>query len=350
MSMRYLIGLDDRRVAVFGRVTPPRVAIRIAWWVSGLFVLGTLALIVVPWQQTAFGEGQVVAYSPTDRQQRIDAPLEGWVEEWFVQEGSVVRAGDPIVRLRDNDPELLERLEAEREAAAARLAAAQQARTTARRNVERQRALVDQGLSSPREFEQAVLRETEAAREEANARAELARIETRLARQQQMLVTAPRDGTILRRAPGEGGLFVRPGEELAVIVPAQMRRAVELWMNGNDLPLLSVGREVRLQFEGWPAIQFAGWPGLAVGTFGGRIDLIDAADAGPPGTFRILVVPHEGELWPDRRLLRQGVRAHGWVLLNVVPIGYEIWRQFNDFPPELPAPLLEREPAAPRTP
>ncbi|MFN7133443.1 MAG: transporter, partial [Myxococcales bacterium] len=146
-------------------------------------------------------------------------------------------------------------------------------------------------------------------------------------------------------AAGEGGLFVKPGDELAVIVPEQMQRSVELWMNGNDLPLLELGREVRLQFEGWPAVQISGWPGLAVGTFGGRIALIDAADVGPPGSFRILVVPMPGELWPDRRLLRQGVRAHGWVLLNRVPVGFEIWRQFNDFPPELPRPLLEREPA-----
>jgi hypothetical protein len=37
--------------------------------------------------------------------------------------------------------------------------------------------------------------------------------------------------------------------------------------------------------------------------------------------------------WPSRRFLRQGVRANGWVLLNIVPLGYEFWRQFNGFPP-----------------
>ena len=36
---------------------------------------------------------------------------------------------------------------------------------------------------------------------------------------------------------------------------------------------------------------------------------------------------------PGPRWLRQGVRANGWVLLNVVPVGYELWRQFNGFPP-----------------
>jgi hypothetical protein len=33
--------------------------------------------------------------------------------------------------------------------------------------------------------------------------------------------------------------------------------------------------------------------------------------------------------------LRQGVRANGWILLDEVRLGYELWRQFNGFPPVL---------------
>ena len=29
----------------------------------------------------------------------------------------------------------------------------------------------------------------------------------------------------------------------------------------------------------------------------------------------------------------RGVRANGWVLLNQVSLGFELWRQFNGFPP-----------------
>ena len=90
---------------------------------------------------------------------------------------------------------------------------------------------------------------------------------------------------------------------------------------------------MRLQFEGWPALQFSGWPSIAVGTFGGRVPLVDPTDNGK-GKFRVLVEPDPDEQqWPSHRFLRQGVRANGWVLLNVVPIGYELWRQFNGFPP-----------------
>ena len=91
------------------------------------------------------------------------------------------------------------------------------------------------------------------------------------------------------------------------------------------------------QFEGWPAVQFSGWPSVAVGTFGGTVALVDATDDGQ-GQFRILVVPAPGETWPDARFLRQGSRANGWVLLDTVPLGWELWRQFNGFPPSMDVP------------
>jgi hypothetical protein len=125
---------------------------------------------------------------------------------------------------------------------------------------------------------------------------------------------------------------VKAGDGLLVIVPDTEDRAVELWIAGNDMPLLSDGRPVRLQFEGWPAVQFTGWPSVAVGTFGGHVALIDSTDDGS-GRFRILVRPDTNEPWPTGLYLRQGVRVNGWVLLDSVKLGYELWRRFNGFPP-----------------
>jgi hypothetical protein len=52
------------------------------------------------------------------------------------------------------------------------------------------------------------------------------------------------------------------------------------------------------------------------------------------GNFLISVTPDPNDdPWPDERYLRQGVKANGWVLLRQVPLGYEIWRQLNGFPP-----------------
>lgn len=163
-------------------------------------------------------------------------------------------------------------------------------------------------------------------------RADLLKVETRLARQQTQTITAPRDGTVLRLLANPNAELVKSGQALAILVPDTEQRAVELWVDGNDLPLIVTDSHVRLQFEGYPAIQFGGWPEFSVGSFGGRVALIDATDDGK-GHFRILVVPDPDDIpWPDTRFLRQGVRVNGWVLLGRVTLGYELWRIFNGFP------------------
>jgi hypothetical protein len=144
---------------------------------------------------------------------------------------------------------------------------------------------------------------------------------------------APRDGIILRLFVNEDAEMLKEGDPLFTIVPETAERAVELFIDGNDVPLVTPGREVRLQFEGYPAVQFAaGWPEVAAGTFGGQVAAIDATDNGK-GKFRLLARPLPGEPWPEERFLRQGARVNGWVLLNRVTLGYELWRQLNGFPP-----------------
>jgi multidrug efflux pump subunit AcrA (membrane-fusion protein) len=170
----------------------------------------------------------------------------------------------------------------------------------------------------------------------ANAQAELQRVDVRVARQTQQIVRAPREGTIVRLLAQPGSELLKASDPVAIFVPDSTDLIVELFVDGNDVPLIHRGDSVRLQFEGWPAIQFAGWPSVAVGTFGGKVLLVDATDNGM-GKFRILVEPDEkDERWPNGTYLRQGVRANGWVLLRTVPLGFELWRQFNSFPPSLP--------------
>jgi len=178
-----------------------------------------------------------------------------------------------------------------------------------------------------------------------SVRADILKLQTRLARQQTQTVVAPRDGIVLRLLANPGAEMVKPGQALAIFVPDTQERAVELWVDGNDLPLIVTNSRVRLQFEGYPAIQFGGWPEFSVGSFGGRVALIDATDDGK-GHFRILVrSDREDYAWPSVRFLRQGVRVNGWVLLGRVTLGYELWRIFNGFPP-----LILPEPYAGDTP
>ena len=164
---------------------------------------------------------------------------------------------------------------------------------------------------------------------------ELAKLETQLARQETQEVVAPRAGYIMRLVAYQRSAIVKEGDPLFTIVPETDKPAVQVWVNGNDAPLISPGRHVRLQFEGWPAAQFSGWPSVAIGTFGGRVALVDPTDDGA-GKFRVVVVQDDADApWPDFPYLRQGVRVHGWVLLDQVPLGYEVWRRMNGFPPSL---------------
>jgi multidrug efflux pump subunit AcrA (membrane-fusion protein) len=169
--------------------------------------------------------------------------------------------------------------------------------------------------------------------------ASLAKAESQLSRQRtQTTLTAPRAGRILSVRARQGSEYVKAGQELAVLVPETGDRAVELWVNGNDAPLIRDGQQVRLQFEGWPAVQFVGWPSAAVGTFAGKVAFVDAA-ARRDGRFRVVVIPSDSEgSWPSATYLRQGVKVRGWVLLNRVSVAYEIWRQLNGFPPAVAPP------------
>jgi multidrug resistance efflux pump len=131
------------------------------------------------------------------------------------------------------------------------------------------------------------------------------------------------------------GMTVDTKDKLFELIPDTDDLWVELNVRGLDQPLIHIGDHVRLQFDGWPAIQFVGWPSVARGTFGGVVKAINPADD-RSGNFKIFVGPDLSdpmqESWPDRRYLKQGVRANAWVIMDSVPLGYEIWRQLNGFP------------------
>jgi adhesin transport system membrane fusion protein len=177
----------------------------------------------------------------------------------------------------------------------------------------------------------------------AGALAAIERLDIGVARQNNQIVRAPRAGTVYRVLVRQGGEQVSMGTPLVTLVPRDVTPAAEIEVDGNDAPLVTEGRAVRVQFEGWPAVQFVGWPGIAAGTFAGRVAIVDQADDGD-GNFRVLVVPDPaGPRWPSSRLLRQGVRARAFVLLDEVSLGFEVWRRVNGFPPSLSRPYTYEE-------
>jgi multidrug efflux pump subunit AcrA (membrane-fusion protein) len=383
---------------------------------AAAFVLVILGIWFLPWQQFVQGTGKVIAFDPLERRVNVEAPVAGLVRRMHVVEGQRVKSGEVIAELQDNDPNLLANLKAQRasladrraatarriqdldlqvrqlelargqsvDAARQRVVAEKIAAETAALNFTRTKELKEGGLVSVRDYElaiqsrdstassllaaEATLGRTESEfsatiagvrAQRGSAQSDLASVErdegvldVQISQNQRQLVRAPRDGIVLS-VQATDGTYLRPGSPICVVIPETDSRFVEIWLEGNDMPLLQSrvtkpdgtvipGSPVRLQFEGWPAIQFVGWPSIAIGTFGGEVVFVDAA-GDPSGKFRVVIAPAVDTVvidgkktespWPGNRWLRQGVRANGWVLLQQVPLWKEIWRQLNGFPP-----------------
>ena len=430
-----------------------------------ILLVAPIALALAPWQQNLPGEGRLIEFDPINRPMPLQARTSGIVHRWHVVEGQQVKAGDPIVDLIDNDPDILDRLQEEveaterkrdaaiqkrdqytqqiesselaREAAmqyaddeiaaslqsvtvaeqaatvaeekfklaqqalkmwqglvADRIGAgfdlqkAQQEHNVAQAEVKAKQAAVAGAQANLRakrsarlrieRSEQVKVQDAKAKRDAADgdvatADGSLPKLRRDLARQRQQQITAPIDGFVQNlNANGQGGGFVKKGQTVAMLIPKASQVAVELYIDGNDITFIDVGRHVRLQFEGWPAVQWVGWPSAAIGTFGGKVAFIDRFDDGS-GKFRVMVLPDERPFaepegavvdwlrkfltfntptpdtglekrevnphaWPGDPYLRQGMRAKGWVVLDRVSLGFEVWRQLNGFPPSVQHP------------
>jgi len=219
----------------------------------------------------------------------------------------------------------------------AKLAASTSAKDLAEIDIRRMRGLLEQGLVAQREYEQAKIRVEQARSRIAENAAELTRVDVNLSRQSLQTVRAPRDGVILSLNAGDTATFVAAGQTIATFVPDNAERIVEIFVDGRDVALLRADAEVRLHFEGWPVVQISGWPSVAVGMFHGRLLAVDPS-AQNDGKFRVLVeeVVVGDNRWPDQRFVRFGSGVRGWVLLDTVTVGFEVWRQLNSFPPNFP--------------
>ena len=152
-------------------------------------------------------------------------------------------------------------------------------------------------------------------------------------RNERYQILAPQSGFIVKTMQAGIGETVKEGDPICTIMPDVSDLAVELYVKAMDVPLVEKGRTVRIQFDGWPALQFSGWPSVSVGTFGGTVKVIDYVSS-KPGEFRLIVLPDEkDEQWPKQLRVGSGIKA--WVMLEDVPVWYELWRQLNGFPPSL---------------
>ena len=240
--------IDDEHKAHFKTLHKIRLP-KSQWSLTAMVVLGLLAcglfVYLVPWVQTASGTGQVIALNPQDRVQNVTAFVSGRIEKWYVTDGQLVKKGDPIVQLADNDPNLLERLAAEKSQVQAQISAAQSAMAIAQLDVNRSETLFREGLGSRRDFEQSRIRVAEMQARLSEARASLNQIEVNLSRQSVQTVTAPRDGVIQRISGGAEATLVSQGQVVATFAPTEAKRVVEVYIDGRDVALIKPGNPVK---------------------------------------------------------------------------------------------------------
>ena len=398
---------------------------------AGLMVLGA-ALMFLPWTQTIKAKGKVTTQFPNQRPQAIQSILSGKLENWYVQEGDMVKKGDTIVfisEVKDEyfDPELLARTQQQIDAKSQSVdnygakvnsldqqyAALVEARDLkieqtknkikqkqlsltadstdlqafetqaeiAQNQFNRTEELYNKGIKSLNELEDKRLKlrnsrakvvsqqnkilasinelgnlnlslqtirseyadkmakaqsdKFSARTAQLDATANEVKLKNQLSnyskRQEFYTIRAPQDGRITQAIKKGVGEIIKEGTDIVTIMPSKYDLAVEIFVKPIDLPLIKIGQEVLLQFDGWPAIVFKGWPENSTGTFTGTIMAIDQFSDNT-GEYRVLVKPNinDEKDWPEQLLVGSGSRA--FILLDDVPVWYELWRQLNGFP------------------
>ncbi|MCI4671257.1 MAG: HlyD family secretion protein [Bacteroidia bacterium] len=105
--------IDQTDYSAFGLTLRPNLAFLFRSWIVGLFMIA-LILLFLPWTQNINARGYITTLRPNQRPQEIQSTIAGRIEEWYVNEGDTVMAGDTIVRLSEIkvdyfDPELVAR-------------------------------------------------------------------------------------------------------------------------------------------------------------------------------------------------------------------------------------------------
>lgn len=426
-SIAHLLALDRFKANTLLRNNRIR---NLTLWLLLALLVGTFISLFLPWTQNISTKGYVTTRSPEQRPQAIHSVIAGRLENWFVQEGDFVNAGDTIVFISEVkseyfDPDLILRTK-EQVAAKTQSIESYDQKINALQNqflalqetfnlktqqnmlkinqtknkikmdsidlvayrtnleiaenqLNRTRELYDQGLKTLSEMQEKELK-VQSVRAKVNVQenklsnqknelttltievlaieqsfadklsksqsdqqsaisakmetiAQLSKLQNQLsnyqARKNMYFITSPQSGYITKTIKKGIGETIKEGSDIATIMPSKYDLAVEVYLKPQDLPLIHMGSRATLRFDGWPAIVISGWPKSSTGAFYGNVVAIDRF-IGDNGMYRVMISPTGEKKWPVDLSIGTGVQ--GFMLLQNVPVWYEIWRKLNGFP------------------
>ncbi|MCP9926509.1 efflux RND transporter periplasmic adaptor subunit [Cyanobium sp. CH-040] len=201
--------------------------------------------------------GVVSASGELEAEQRVNVSpkRQGVLEELLVEEGDVVRRGQPLARMDAGDlNERLSELKAQLRSAEAQLA---RSRSELERNERlfRERAISLSDYNAVRSTYEVDLAAVQAARQ---------RLEARRVEQQELIVRAPFDGVISQRF-ADPGSFVTPTTTASATAGATSSSIVELSQGlevvakvpESDIGRISVGQPAQVRVDAFPERSFA---------------------------------------------------------------------------------------------
>jgi len=80
------------------------------WYISLFILMVTVSFLFLPWEQTVKGQGVISAYDPTQRPYAISATINGFIDEFHVEENQFVKKGELLFTMIDLDRNYSSRL------------------------------------------------------------------------------------------------------------------------------------------------------------------------------------------------------------------------------------------------
>ena len=102
--------MDKYKFTAIEKVEPSKI-VRKVWFFSLTILFILTSILFLPWQQTVKGKGVLTAFDPTERDYSILAPVDGFIEKFYVHENQFVKQGEPLFKMVDLDNDYLLKLQ-----------------------------------------------------------------------------------------------------------------------------------------------------------------------------------------------------------------------------------------------